>query len=51
MGFDVIDELARRWAVNAWKTDMKSGDRLRCEVRRKDPSGEAADLYESQWGR
>lgn len=23
MGFDVIDELARRWAVNVWKTDMK----------------------------
>ena len=22
MGFDVIDELARRWAVNVWKTDM-----------------------------
>ncbi|MFR8829470.1 MAG: aminoacyl-tRNA hydrolase [Dialister invisus] len=24
MGFDVIDELARRWAVNVWKTDMKA---------------------------
>ena len=24
MGFDVIDELARRWSVNVWKTDMKA---------------------------
>ena len=24
MGFDVIDELARRWSVNIWKTDMKA---------------------------
>ena len=24
MGFDVIDELARRWSVNVWKTDMQA---------------------------
>ena len=24
MGFDVIDELARRWNVTQWKTDLKA---------------------------
>lgn len=24
MGFDVIDELARRWNVTLWKEDMKA---------------------------
>ena len=50
MGFDVIDELARRWSVNIWKTDMKA--EIASVVRfGENTSGEAADLYESQRGR
>lgn len=51
MGFDVIDELARRWSVNIWKTDMKAEIASVVRFGEKDTSGEAADLYESQRGR
>lgn len=46
MGFDVIDELARRWHVTLWKEDMKAEIGSDPGKRGKGAPGKAPDLYE-----
>lgn len=46
MGFDVIDELARRWNVTQWKTDLKAKIGMVIFHGEKNFIGKTIDLYE-----
>lgn len=46
MGFDVIDELAHRWSMQNWKTEMQAEIASGVKFGEKNMVSKTFDLYE-----